>query len=82
MMFMALHTFGFMGPFFSKNKNVKNYIVQVNWCGDKYINITDQNIIFDLKVHFFLLILEEINTFSRVPKSLVGPRRCVSVPNG
>lgn len=43
--------------------NCVHVIIQLHWYRDKSIYIIYQNIIFHLKVHNFLLILKEINTF-------------------
>lgn len=59
---------------------MKKFIIQLHWCRDKYTNtIIYQNIFFDLKVNLFFLILKEINTCSRVPRSLMGPRQALCV---
>lgn len=49
--------------------NINFFIIQLYW----YINSIHQNILFDLKVYFFLPILKEISTFSWVSKSC-GPQ--------
>lgn len=54
--------------------NCVHVIIQLHWYRDKSIYIIYQNIIFHLKVHNFLLILKEINTFSWIANSLMGPR--------
>ena len=54
--------------------NCVHVIIQLHWYRDKSIYTIYQNIIFHLKVHIFLLILKEINTFSWTANSLMGPR--------
>lgn len=42
-----------------------------------YVNITCENLFFDLKVDFFFLILNEIKTLCG-PRSVVGPTHCTN----
>lgn len=77
---MALSSFEFVAPFLYKNKKYpKLYYAIILVCRDKYINSIYQNIFFDLKVNFSLLILKAITAFLWVPKSLTGLTQALCV---
>lgn len=51
-----------MGPFHSQN-SIWSYILRVSWYKDENVNILYQNVFFNLKVYFCLLILQDMETF-------------------